>query len=320
MIAAPAVATLAAAIALPHLLALERVSPVRAIACWLVALTMRALAVLLAVTLLVVDLPDTTLFARATRWCWHAVLPIVAAHLGFSGHSLGAAAAVIPAIIVSVSVGWVAWGLLRAGAAVRTLLRQRGLGRGPAESLIVGGPNVLVAAAGFARPRVVVSAGALTALEDAELAASLAHERGHIARGHRFILLFGQLCRALSPGLPGGPTALRQLAMHIERDADAFALAERHDPTALASAICKAAACGYPAGMVGFGDGRPEARRIRLGIGEGRRGCRGPRRALAATMSVSVAVVLALTIAAGSAAAVTRSPLARATTGYPCPS
>jgi beta-lactamase regulating signal transducer with metallopeptidase domain len=88
---------------------------------------------------------------------------------------------------------------------------------------------------------VIVSAGALTQLDDEELAAGLEHERGHIARRHRYILVGAELCRAVAWLIPGSRRAVDQLAFHLERDADRWALRRRHDRLALASAICKAA-------------------------------------------------------------------------------
>ena len=73
-----------------------------------------------------------------------------------------------------------------------------------------------------------------------ELAAGLDHERGHIARRHRFVLLFAELCRAPARLVPGTRHAVREVRFHLERDADRWALARRHDPYALAGAICKA--------------------------------------------------------------------------------
>jgi beta-lactamase regulating signal transducer with metallopeptidase domain len=122
--------------------------------------------------------------------------------------------------------------------------------------VIVGGDDVLLAAAGLTHPTVVVSAGALTALDDAELAAGLEHERGHIARHHRYLLLFAEGCRALGALLPGTRRAAAELAYHLERDADAYALARSHEPLALASAICKAAGARPTAAlMMGLGGG-----------------------------------------------------------------
>jgi hypothetical protein len=124
---------------------------------------------------------------------------------------------------------------------VRRLIARHALGAGPDDSVIVGGPEVLMAAAGPRRPRVVISAGALTALDDDELTAGLDHERGHIVRRHRFVLLFALVCHGAGRFLPGSRRALTELSFHLERDADRWALARPNDPMALASAICKAA-------------------------------------------------------------------------------
>lgn len=229
------------AIALPHVVRLERVPPPIAVAIWGSGLALRALTGLAGALYLLAFLPQTALFAALTHWCWHTALPLLATHLGLDGHELGDTAVVMPSFFLAASVLWVAFGIVRAARSVRTLLERGAVGTGPANSVIVGGADVLVAAAGFSRPRVVVSAGALTAFDDEELAAGLAHERGHIARGHRFVLLCGELARGLARFLPGTRRALSELSFHLERDADHWALARRHDPFALASAICKAA-------------------------------------------------------------------------------
>jgi SAM-dependent methyltransferase len=78
-------------------------------------------------------------------------------------------------------------------------------------------------------------------LDDAELAAAMAHERAHIRRRHRYVLLYAEVCRVLGRPLPGTARAVRELRFHIERDADRNAVRGRADRLALASAICKAA-------------------------------------------------------------------------------
>jgi Zn-dependent protease with chaperone function len=90
--------------------------------------------------------------------------------------------------------------------AARRLVRQA-LDRGPRNSLILGGPEVMFAVAGMAHPRVLVSAGALTALDDNELAAGLDHEQAHIAHRHRFVMLLALGCRwrASSARPPASP-------------------------------------------------------------------------------------------------------------------
>lgn len=287
----------AMAIALPHLPGLRRVAPPVAIALWLGALGLRAATGIAVVVLVANYLPASGALAILTHWCWRTVVPLLSAHLGLSGNEVGHAAAILPAVLVTMSFLSSAWAVLRAAGAVRRVLRRRVLGAGPMGSLIVGGAGVRIAAAGLARPKVIVSAGALVHLDDAELAASLAHERGHIARRHRFALLWGQLCQALGRPLPGGGRALAELAFHVERDADAYAIAHAHDRGALAGAICKAASTDLSAGTWRTsGARRSVADRVRL-LTDGAPGRRGPvERSL--TFGAMAAACLILMLAA----------------------
>jgi hypothetical protein len=228
-------------LALPHVLRLEQSGPATAAALWAVSLALRALIAIFLALYLAFFLPATHAFDSVTHWCWHTVLPVVAAHLGLDGHSLGDAATIVPGLVVIASLVSVSFGVYRAARTVRRLLARHSLGPGPANSVIVPGGDVMLAAAGLAHPRVVVSAGALLELDDEELAASLDHEHGHIARRHRFVLVFAELCRGVGRFIPGGRRAVRELAFHLERDADDWALKRSHDRLALASAICKSA-------------------------------------------------------------------------------
>jgi Zn-dependent protease with chaperone function len=237
---------LTTAIGLPHVLQLERSSPALAASIWFSGLVLRALAAVFIVLYAVFFLPSTALFQAVTHWCWHTVLPIITTHLPVDGHTLGALATVLPAFVLAGSLTWVAAGLWRAARAVRAVLLRSAVGVGPEASTVIEDGDVVVAAAGLRRPQVIVSAGALRTLDDEELAASLAHERGHIVRRHRWVLVAAELLRALGRFLPGTSRAADELLFHLERDADAFALAGRHDPAALASAICKAAGASAP--------------------------------------------------------------------------
>lgn len=233
-------ALLALGIGMPHLLRLDRVAPSTAIAIWLSALLLRALTATFFTLFIVVYLPTTELFTIVSHWCLHEVVPFLTWHLGLDGHRVGDMALVAPASALVVSLLWVSIGVWRATRRVNRLLVRRSIGRGPRESLIVGDGEVFVATAGLRHPEVLVSAGALTTFDDDELAASLEHEHGHIARGHRFVLLVSELCRAIARFVPGTRAAAYELNFHIERDADRFASATQ-EPLALASAICKAA-------------------------------------------------------------------------------
>jgi hypothetical protein len=228
-------------VALPHLVRLDRVRPATAATLWIAALTLRAVTAVSAALFLALAFPGSSAFKDLTHWCIHSVLHAVGIHVDIHGHVIGDVAVLTPAAVIAVSLAMALFCTLRAARLIKAYLRRKSLGPGPQNSVIVGGPDVLIAAAGLTHPRVVVSAGALTALDDDELAASLAHEHGHIARRHHLALGYAECCRAVARILPGTRQAVRELRFHLERDADHWALRHNHDPCALASAICKAA-------------------------------------------------------------------------------
>lgn len=230
-----------AAITAPHVLSLERAHPPTAAVIWLAAVCLRALVAVFVVVFFVFYVPTTALFEAVTHWCWHTALPLVTSNLGLSGHGVADVALLAPVLALAASLVSGCVGLWRAARSVSAWVRRTSIGPGPQQSVIVGEHDIVVAAAGLRRPRVIVSAGALTSLDDEELAASLAHERGHIAHRHRFMVVTAEVSRSLARLLPGTRRAVAELLFHLERDADRWALERRHDPIALASAICKAA-------------------------------------------------------------------------------
>jgi Zn-dependent protease with chaperone function len=234
-------AIVAAGIVLPHVLRLHRVAPVTASVLWLTSLSLRALTGLVAVMFLLFVLPRTDVFEALTHWCLHAVMPGLAEQIDLEGHGFGDLTLLVPGIALAVSLLVVGIRTTRSARAARRLVDRHVLGQGPQGSVIVSGPEVAFAVAGLAHPRIVVSVGALTSLDDAELAAALDHERGHIARRHRFVMLSAAALGALGWMVPGARRAASEIAFHLERDADRWALGRRNDRLALASAICKAA-------------------------------------------------------------------------------
>lgn len=297
-----------AAIAAPHLLSLDAARPATAAAIWMAALCLRALTALFAVVYVVFYLPATGAFDLLTHWCWDS-LPLVASELGLTGHRLGDLALLVPAFGLATSLVWVCVGLCRAARAVGGWIERTLIGPGPHGSLVVGERDVVVAAAGLRRPRVIVSAGALTMLDDDELAAGLDHEHGHIARRHRYALLAAEVSRALARLLPGTRRAVAELTFHLERDADRWALQRRHDPIVLASAICKVAVprLARSSSLLAL-NGRGVAPRVCQLLSH-RRDAETPRRhrldALAAGMAILVvvtAVTLPITGVAGATA------------------
>jgi bla regulator protein blaR1 len=249
-------------VTLPHALRLDSARPATAAILWTAALTLRALTAVLAALYLVLVLPETSVFKFLTHWCVHSALAAIGVHADFHGHAIGGAAVLTPPALIALSVLAALVGTMRAARAVAATLCRASLGAGPQNSVIVGGPEVLVAAAGLIHPKVVVSAGALTVLDDEELAAGLAHENGHIARRHHLALAYAELCRAIARMLPGTRRAVQELRFHLERDADDWAVRRHHDPVALASAICKAATTGasHDPRMVTLGGGAIERR------------------------------------------------------------
>ena len=293
----------------PHLLDLRRLAPVTAAVIWGSALTLRASLVAGAGAYMAVFLPPNELFGAVTHSCWHTILPLVSVHMGLSDHVVADVAIALPVLALVISLLLVGHGVIRAARAVSSLLRREALGPGPAGSVILGGREVVLAAAGVRRPRVVVSAGALTALDDDELAAGLEHERAHIDRHHRFVLVYAELCRAFARFLPGTSRAMNELRFHLERDADACALRRDHHPYALAGAICKAAGAAPPTGAVaylGWRGGAGERLRQLLDAPGGRGGA-GAIAAVAlavlmATAAIGTIAVLPVAVASGHAA------------------
>jgi len=227
-------------VATPHVMRLDGARASTAAAVWAAALTLRSLlSAWLAVSILLV-VPSTGLFRTLTHWCQHVAITEVGVHFDLHGHDLGAAAMIVPVLLLGGSI-LVALGVTgRAARRIGKDVRRTAIGEGPRRTVLVGGSEVLFAAVGLLRPRIVISAGALTKLDDAELAAGLAHEEGHVCRRHQYLLLYAEGCRAMAAWIPGTRRAVAELRFHLERDADDWAL-RAHDPLALASAICKAA-------------------------------------------------------------------------------
>lgn len=296
------------AIALPHVVPLGRAAPALAAAAWLNALALRAAVAIGGTVFLFVYLPQTGLFEAIARWCLHQVLPLLMTHLGLSGHPFAHAAVVLPALALAVSLMWLIVGLMRAWVVLRRELR--GSVNGPAGSKVIPDEQVVVALTALGRPRIVLSDTALGVMDPDELRASMAHERGHLRRRHRPLLLFAAILSALARLLPGTRAAERELGFHLERDADEFAVQETRDPLALASAICKAAQSRTPAWTSLAGRG-PVTSRLEILVDGGPRRSRLVERAAAtlaallATMTLGILVTVPSWMGASSAAAST---------------
>lgn len=287
--------TLPAAIVLPHLVPLHRVTPTVAALIWLCALGLRALVAIGGALFIFVYMPQTGLYEAVADWCLHAVLPLITAHLGLSGHPLVHAAIVVPGLALAASVLSLLFGLARAWVLVRATLR-RTLGEGPHGSTIIEDDGIVVGVTGVGRSRIVVSSAALGAMDPGELEASVSHELGHINRRHRPLLLLSSVLVALGRMLPGTRAAEEELRFSLERDADEYAVRRTHDPLALASAICKAAGSRTTAGTTALsGTGRVS---LRLDYLEGQARRAGPELERGSRVLATVLVATTLGLSA----------------------
>lgn len=241
-----------AAIITPHLLPLHRVGPLLAASVWLTSLCLRALVAIGGAMFVLLYLPQTGVYDAIAHWCWHEALPLVATHLGLSGHPLVHAAIVLPGLALAASLLWALFGFARAWLAIRQKVR-RAVGQGPHGSTIIEGSEIVVGVTGLGRSRILISDGALGAMDAEELEASVSHELGHIRRRHRPVLFAASVLSALGRMLPGTRAAGSELRFSLERDADQYAVRRTSDPLALASAICKAATGPRLAGAAALG-------------------------------------------------------------------
>lgn len=306
-----------AGVALPHGLPLRRAAPALAAAVWLSALFLRAAVAIGGAVFLFAYLPETGLFQALARWCLHEVIPLLATHLGLSGHPLAHAAVVLPALALAASLMWLLLGLTRAWMGLRRELRAA-MGSGPNGSTVISDDEVVVALTALGRPRIVLSHAALGAMDDEELRASVAHERGHLRRRHRPVLLLASLLSALARLLPLTRAAERELAFHLERDADEFAVRETRDPLALASAICKAAQSRTPAwtGLAGKG---PITSRLEILVDGGPRRSASVERVAAALAAVLALMTLAIVVALAAWIGESPAAVAQVVSAAPCP-
>ena len=113
------------------------------------------------------------------------------------------------------------------------------------------------------RPRVVVSRGVLTALDEREVRAVLDHELAHVAQRHDLVVLPFVALGATFPGLPVVRCAQEQVALLVEMLADDTA-ARRCDGRVLARALWKVGRGPAPAGGLGAGASDVLARAERL--------------------------------------------------------
>ena len=102
------------------------------------------------------------------------------------------------------------------------------------------------------QPTVVLTTGAVQALDPGQLDAVLAHERAHLAGRHRWLVAVARIGREVLPFLPLMRDAEEQVARLVELHADDAATRAR-DPRLLATALVVLATPGSPAPALAAG-------------------------------------------------------------------
>ncbi|SBT51771.1 M56 family metallopeptidase [Micromonospora auratinigra] len=267
-------------------------APRVAIVCWQavgLALGLSAMGLPMALGLAAYDRPTGSALLALTDDLAHGTLPagVGAVHLGLVGIGFGIGAVLLTTTVRSVH------------AAVRAQRRHRDLLTLVARhdptvpgALVLDHPSAAAYCLPGVRPRVVVSAGTLSLLDRAELAAVLTHERAHAQERHDLVLLpFTALCRAL-PWFRWVRDAHERVALLVEMRADDKAR-ELHAEEPLAGALRRFAAAGHtitPAGTLGIGDRDLDVRVQRLLVAD------RPPRLLGGTALAVAATLVALPI------------------------
>ncbi|MFF0819556.1 M56 family metallopeptidase [Micromonospora haikouensis] len=263
-------------------------APRVAIVCWQavgLALGLSAMGLPMALGVAPYDRPTGSALLALADDLTHGTLPagLGAFHLGLVGVGFGIGAVLLGTTVRSVH------------ATVRAQRRHRDLlalvaRRDPEVpgALVLDHPSAAAYCLPGVKPRVVVSAGALSMLDRAELAAVLTHERAHAQERHDLVLLpFTALCRAL-PWFRWVRDAHERVALLVEMRADDKAR-ELHAEAPLAGALRRFAAAGHriaPAGTLGLGDRDLDVRVQRLLVAD-----RPPRLLGAAALAVAATLV-----------------------------
>lgn len=159
---------------------------------------------------------------------------------------------------VGVLVGRLVVGLHRARA--RTLRHCRAAwlvgdsGSGPGGALLLDTPERAVYCVAGRRPAIVVTRGALDALDPEQLAAVLAHERAHLSGHHHLLVGASRTAAAVLPRLRLFSTAARAIAHLVEVRADELALRRSGRATLVSAMLALAGAGPLPSSALGASD------------------------------------------------------------------
>ena len=162
-------------------------------------------------------------------------------------------------------------------------------------AVLVEHPQPAVYCVAGRQPTVILTTGAVQALDPSQLDAVLAHERAHLTGRHHWLLAMARIGREVLPFLPLMRDAEEQVARLVELHADDAATRAR-DPRLLATALVVLATGASPASALAAG-ATDSVQRIHRLLGPGEplgRARRHLLRATAAALALTP-VLLALT-------------------------
>ncbi|MEO6714412.1 MAG: M56 family metallopeptidase [Mycobacteriales bacterium] len=313
MLPALALALLAAltGVAMPRLLTrlpLDR-APRLGVVLWQATGLATLLAGALALAALAVPLPALSSdLGRTLQVC---VMALQEAYRSPAGHAIRALAGVSLLLVIG-RIAFGLWASLRRAAQLRSRHRDllalvavdvHGLGN----AVMVDHPAPLAYCVPGRHATIVLTAGALRALDRDELQAVVAHERAHLAGRHAWVLSGVEALATSLPFVPAFTVARAEVAQLLEMLAD-DAAGQRHGGIVVASALLTLGRSCVPAGTLGASDtsGGQRARRLLAGA---------PRLPLAA----GIAGYLAATLLIAAPVAVIAAPAAAAATRNYCP-
>jgi Zn-dependent protease with chaperone function len=143
------------------------------------------------------------------------------------------------------------------------------------------------------QPTVILTTGAVQALDPGQLDAVLAHERAHLAGRHHWLVAMARIGNEVLPFLPLMRDAEEQVARMVELHADDAATRAR-DPRLLATALVVLATPGSPAPALAAG-ATDSVQRIHRLLGPSEPLGRVRRQLLRAAAAARLPVLLALT-------------------------
>jgi Zn-dependent protease with chaperone function len=236
-------------------------APRLAIGAWF-ALTGSALASVLAGGL-VLTVPTVRVSAGLADLLASCVMALRSRYAHPGGAALTGAGAVL-ALAVLARVTWCAGRALAQAAGSRRRHRQRLslVGRADPQlgAVIVGHHEPAAYCLPGRRRRIVLTTGAIGALDEAQLRAVLAHERAHLRGRHHLLVTLAGALTAAFPRIPAFRTASKQVALLAELCADDAASAAAHRLTVAGALLSMGE--GAPAAALGA-TGTADAERVR---------------------------------------------------------